>query len=38
MGTKRWRKREGGKTTIIMNILKVYMALTQCFTGNFEKT
>ena len=38
MGTKRWKKREGGKTTTIMNILKVNMALTQCFTGNFEKT
>ena len=38
MGIKRWKKREGGKTTTIMNILKVNMALTQCFTGNFEKT
>ena len=38
MGIKRWKKREGGKTTTNMNILKVSMALTQCFTDNFEKT
>ena len=38
MGIKRWKKREGGKTTTNMNILKVNMALTQCFTDNFGKT